>query len=55
VLLLSLWLIRKSWRFLRGLLGRLRQIFSGRPDPGVTAPAFPLKKPRSGDGDPPHV
>ena len=55
VLLLSIWLIRKSWRFLRGLLGRLRQIFSGRPDPGVTGPAFQLKKPRSGDGDPPHV
>ncbi|MEJ8859370.1 DUF4126 domain-containing protein [Variovorax robiniae] len=48
VLVLSVWLIRKSWRFLRGLVGRVRKIFSGKPDPGVT-PAFQLKKPSSED------
>jgi len=35
LLVLSVWLIRKSWRFLRALFGRLTRIFSGRPDPGV--------------------
>ena len=53
VLVLSVWLIRKSWRFLRGLVSRLRQIFSGHADPGVT-PAFP-RNTQSRDGDPPHV
>ncbi len=48
VLALSVWLIRRSWRFLRGLLARVACIFSGRPDPGV-APAFQLKKPPAGD------
>jgi len=48
VLVLSVWLIRKSWRFLRGLVSRVRQIFSGKPDPGVV-PAFQLKKPSSED------
>ena len=37
VLALSVWLIRKSWRFLKMLLGRVVRIFSGRPDPGVTS------------------
>jgi Domain of unknown function (DUF4126) len=48
VLALSVWLIRKSWRFLRGLLNRVARIFSGQPDPGVT-PAFQLKKRSPGD------
>jgi hypothetical protein len=48
VLVLSIWLIRKSWRFLRSLFGRVARIFSGRPDPGVL-PAFQLKKPAPGD------
>lgn len=52
VLALSIWLIRKSWRFLRGLLGRVARIFSGRPDPGVM-PAFPFKK--NPPGEPPNV
>jgi len=48
VLVLSIWLIRKSWRFLRGLVSRMRKIFSGKPDPGVV-PAFQLKKPSPED------
>lgn len=52
VLALSVWLIRKSWRFLRALFGRVARIFSGRPDPG-TAPAFSTHKNSSGDN--PHV
>ncbi len=52
VLVLSVWLIRKSWRFLRGLVGRVTRIFSGKPDPGVV-PAFQLKK--NPPGDTPHV
>jgi hypothetical protein len=32
VLVLSVWLIHKSWRFLKSLLGRVVRIFSGRPD-----------------------
>jgi hypothetical protein len=48
VLVLSVWLIRKSWRFLKALFARVARIFSGRPDPGV-APAFQLKKNSSGD------
>lgn len=47
-LMLSVWLIHKSWRFLKSLFGRLARIFSGRPDPGVT-PAFQIKKNSSGD------
>ncbi|MBS0427964.1 MAG: DUF4126 domain-containing protein [Proteobacteria bacterium] len=52
LLVLSVWLIRKSWRFLRGLVSRVTRIFSGRPDPGVE-PAFRLKK--SSTGDTPNV
>lgn len=52
VLVLCVWLIRKSWRFLRSLFGRVTRIFSGRPDPGV-APAFQIGK--KADGDLPHV
>ena len=48
VLVFSVWLIRKSWRFLKSLFGRVARIFSGRPDPGV-APAFRLKKTPPGD------
>ena len=43
VLVLSVWLIRKSWRFLKLLFARVARIFSGKPDPGVT-PAFQIKK-----------
>ncbi len=35
VLLLSVWLTRLCWRFVRALLSRLTRIFSGRPDPGA--------------------
>ena len=52
LLVFSVWLIRKSWRFLRGLVTRLTRIFSGQPDPGVE-PAFRLKK--SSTGDTPNV
>jgi len=48
VLVLSVWLIRKSWRFLKALFGRVARIFSGRSDPGVV-PAFQLKKNPPGD------
>jgi len=48
VLVFSVWLIRKSWRFLKSLFGCVARIFSGRPDPGVT-PAFQLKKNSPGD------
>ena len=48
VMVLSVWLIRKSWRFLAGLVNRVRRIFSGQADPGVV-PAFQLKKNSSGD------
>ena len=50
VLALSVWLILRSWRFLRGLVTRVARIFSGRPDPGVT-PAFRLSK-KNFPGDP---
>ncbi|HEY1229730.1 MAG TPA: DUF4126 domain-containing protein, partial [Ramlibacter sp.] len=50
VLVLSVWLIHKSWRFLKSLFGRLARIFSGRPDPGVV-PAFQLKKKDSPQGE----
>jgi hypothetical protein len=43
VLVLSVWLIRKSWRFLRALFSRVTRIFSGRSDPGVES-AFRLRK-----------
>ena len=46
VLVLSIWLIRVCWRFLRQLFSRVARIFSGRPDPGVS-PAFGLKSPFS--------
>ena len=52
VLVLSVWLIRKSWRFLKALFSRVARIFSGRPDPGVT-PAFQLTK--NPPGDTPNV
>lgn len=48
VLIGSVWLIRKSWRFLRALFGRVARIFSGRPDPGVSA-AFQFKQKPSED------
>ena len=48
VLVASVWLIRKSWRFLRSLFGRVARIFSGKADPGVV-PAFQIKKRSSGD------
>ena len=44
VLVLSIWLIRICWRFLRQLYTRVARIFSGRPDPG-TQSAFSLKLP----------
>jgi hypothetical protein len=47
LLVLSVWLIRKSWRFLRALFSRVARIFSGRPDPGVT-PAFRLNRREDG-------
>jgi hypothetical protein len=53
VLILSVWLIRKSWRFLRGLVNRVTRIFSGQPDPGVTS-AFQFKR-KEIPGDPPNV
>ena len=42
VLVLSIWLIRVCWRFLRQLFNRVARIFSGKPEPGVS-PAFRLK------------
>lgn len=50
--LISVWLIRVCWRYLRSLLGRVARIFSGKPDPG-TQPAFRLFK--NANGDIPHV
>ncbi len=44
VLVLSVWLIRLCWRFLRLLFTRVARIFSGKADPGPTA-AFQLKSP----------
>ncbi|MBU1442666.1 MAG: DUF4126 domain-containing protein [Gammaproteobacteria bacterium] len=52
VLVLSVWLIAKSWRFLRALFSRVARIFSGRPDPGVQS-AFQFKKPPPEEA--PHV
>ncbi len=44
VLILSVWLIRVCWRFLRQLFARVARVFSGRPDTGPS-PAFTLKSP----------
>jgi len=44
VLVLSVWLIRICWRFLKLLLARVTRIFSGKSDPGAP-PAFTLKPP----------
>lgn len=44
VLVMSIWLVRVCWRFLRALFKRVTRIFSGKPDPG-TSPAFALKFP----------
>ncbi|MDB5870331.1 MAG: putative transrane protein [Polaromonas sp.] len=52
VMLLSLWLVRICWRFLRQLFSRVTRIFSGKPDPGLP-PAFTLKSPFSKND--PHV
>jgi hypothetical protein len=46
VLVLSVWLIRTCWRFLRQLFARVARIFSGKPDTGPL-PAFTLKSPFS--------
>jgi hypothetical protein len=46
VLVLSVYLIRVCWRFLRQLFSRVARIFSGKPDPG-SLPAFTLKSPFS--------
>ena len=46
VLVLSVYLIRICWRFLRQLFSRVARIFSGKPDPG-SLPAFTLKSPFS--------
>lgn len=46
VLVLSIWLIRLCWRFLRQLFVRVARIFSGKPDTGLP-PAFTFKSPFS--------
>ena len=46
VLVLSVWLIRLCWRFLRQLFARVARIFSGKSDIGPS-PAFTLKSPFS--------
>lgn len=46
VLILSVWLIRLCWRFLKQLFIRVTRIFSGKADPGLS-PAFTLKPPFS--------
>ena len=46
VVVLSIYLIRVCWRFLRQLFSRVARIFSGKPDPG-SSPAFTLKSPFS--------
>ena len=46
MLVLSVWLIRICWRFLRQLFARVARIFSGKPDTGPS-PAFTLKSPFS--------
>jgi hypothetical protein len=43
VLVLSVWLIRRCWRFLKQLFTRVARIFSGKPDrllPAFTKPPF---------------
>jgi hypothetical protein len=55
VLAISVWLIRKSWRFLRGLVARVTRIFSGRPDPGVVSAFQSRSDSKKLPGDPPHV
>ena len=52
LLVLSIWLIRRCWRFLKQLFTRVARIFSGKPDPGPL-PAFTLKSPFSKND--PHV
>ena len=52
MLALSIWLIRRCWRFLKQLFTRVARIFSGKPDPGLS-PAFSLKSPFSKND--PHV
>ncbi len=52
VLVLSVWLIRVCWRFLRQLFARVARIFSGRSDSELK-PAFVLKSPFSKNT--PHV
>jgi len=44
VLVISIFLIRLCWRFLRQLFARVTRIFSGKADPGTTQ-AFELKSP----------
>jgi len=46
MLVLSIWLIRICWRFLRQLFARVARIFSGKTDTGPL-PAFTLKSPFS--------
>jgi hypothetical protein len=46
MLVVSIWLIRICWRFLRQLFMRVVKIFSGKPDPGTTN-ALSLKSPFS--------
>lgn len=46
VVVLSIFLIRICWRFLRQLFVRVAKIFSGKPDPGLQ-PAFSFKSPFS--------
>ena len=46
VLVISIWLIRICWRFLRQLFLRVAKIFSGKPDPGSSR-ALTLSSPFS--------
>lgn len=46
VLVISVWLVRVCWRFLKQLFTRVARIFSGRPD-AVQPAAFTLKSPFS--------
>lgn len=50
MLVLSVWLIRTCWRFLRQLFARVARIFSGQSDSGPV-PAFTLKSPFSKKND----
>ena len=38
VLIVMVWLARKSFHFVRGLIGRMVRMFSGRPEPVATQP-----------------